>query len=84
MELLIGVLIGFFIQSIIKAGWRFLNPLRPVPPQPPRTRAQWANEAAHDEFQATTPRVVSMRLQRRTRRGRPRLQMEDGGNNVED
>lgn len=69
MELLIGVLIGFFIQWIIRAGWRMLNPPYVGPPQPPNP-GQIANRAAYDAAQAATPRVVRVRVQRRTQRGR--------------
>jgi len=76
MELLIGVAVGLFIQSIIKAGWRMVNPPTPMSPQPPQTAAQQANRAAYDELEANTPRVVSVRYQRRTTRGWRRQIME--------
>lgn len=69
MELFIGVLIGLFIQSIIRAGWRMLNPPSLAPPQPPNP-GQIANRAAYDTAQAATPRVVRVRVQRRAQRGR--------------
>jgi uncharacterized membrane protein YagU involved in acid resistance len=76
MELFVGVVIGFFIQSIIKAGWRMLNPPH-VPPQPSaRTPAQLANQAAFEAHQAATPKAVRIRVQRRVQRGRRRDNME--------
>jgi hypothetical protein len=76
MEMFIGVVVGFFIQSIIKAGWRLLNrPLAPVP-QPPKTSAQQANQEVFEDVQAHTPRVLSVPVRRRPGRGRTRPSME--------
>lgn len=75
MELLIGVIIGLFIQSIIRAGWRMLNPPSPLPQ--PVTPAQRANERAYDAAESVTPRVRRMKIQRRVPRGPARHKMED-------
>lgn len=84
MELFVGVLIGFFIQSMVRFGWRVLNPPRPTPPQPPRTPAQLANEALYEDQVRHHPRVVSVRFSRRTSRGRHRRIMERQQDNLED
>lgn len=80
----IGIVLCLVLEGMFLFGvraWR--KTLPPDPPQPPRTPAQQANEAVYEELRATTPRVVSMRLQRRTTRGRSRVNMEDEYNPFE-
>lgn len=72
MDFFLGVITCLTVEAM---GWatvvvwrRLTSP--GVTPQPPRTAAQLANERVFDELERTTPRVVSLRLRRRTMRGR--------------
>lgn len=77
MQILMGFLLCLFLEGLAYLGWRAWHP-RPLrlPLQPPRTAAQLANEQVFAELERNTPRLVSMRLQRRTARGRRRRIME--------
>lgn len=71
MEILVGFVLCLVVEAFLWGAWRaWRNWLPPVPVQPHRTAAQRANERVFEELRANTPLVVSMRLQRRTRRGR--------------
>jgi hypothetical protein len=77
MELFIGVVLGFFINSMFRAAMKLLPPTLPPPPQPrPRTRGQLANQAAYETQEAATPRLIRVGVQRRTQRGRRRGKVE--------
>jgi hypothetical protein len=72
MEMFAGFVLCLFLEFL---GWatyvfyrRATRPL-PVPPQPPPTAAQLANRAVYEAEEANHARMVSMHVQRRTRRG---------------
>lgn len=65
--------VQFGIRLAVRA-WR-PTPYR-LPPQPPRTAAQLANERVFDDLEQYHPRIVSAHFQRRTRRGRRRGNVE--------
>lgn len=78
MEILLGFALCLFLESLAYLGWRtWRGALPPVPPQPPQTAAQRANQELHEALERQTPRVVSLRLQRRTARGARRKMVED-------
>lgn len=85
MQILMGFVLCLFLEALAYLGWRAWHP-RPVrlPPQPPRTAAQLANEQVFNELERNTPRVVSFKVQRRTARGRRRVMMEREGDPFED
>jgi hypothetical protein len=74
--ILIGIVLCLILEGLGYVAWRSWHPL--LPPQPPRTGPQLANELAFDEQERHTPRIVSLRIQRRTTRGRHRPKTEDG------
>lgn len=84
MEIFIGMVIGFFIQSMVRFGWRVLNPPSPPTRSQPETPAQQANRELYEAQTRHHPRVVSMRIQRRTARGRRRTMMEREPDSFED
>lgn len=78
MDILAGFVLCIVVELFLWGAYRMhrRNLAPPPRPQPPRTRAQLANERVYDELQALTPRVVSVAVKRRTVRGRRRIMME--------
>lgn len=78
MEILAGIVLCLFFQGLFLLGrrtWR--KTLPPRVPQPPPTAAQMANAEVFDDERRHHPQLVSMRFQRRTRRGRRLRDKED-------
>jgi hypothetical protein len=71
-----GILIGMVLDVLLYGMYVLARKLwrshLPAPlPQPPETAADVANRAAYEADRAHHPQLVSMRLKRRTARGRP-------------
>jgi hypothetical protein len=76
-----GIAIGFVLCLIVQGlfllgrrSWR--NALPPAVPQLPLTPAQQANRAVYEAQAQHHPRLVSVRIARRTKRGRALLNVE--------
>lgn len=80
MEVFMGFVLCLVVELFLYGAYRMhrRNTTLPARPQPPRTAAQLANEQVFDELQRNTPRMFSVKYQRRTRRGPARrLERED-------
>jgi hypothetical protein len=81
----IGIVLCLLAQGLFLFGrraWR--NALPPAVPQLPETPAQRANRAVYEAQTQHHPRVVSVRLTRRTKRGRALLNVEREDDNFDD
>jgi hypothetical protein len=74
----LGIITTLMLEAlgyVIYRGWRKAFPTGPL--QPPITEAQQANARSYDRMVVSRGQVRSARIQRRTRRGPRRLQVED-------
>jgi hypothetical protein len=70
MEYFVGFMLCLFIEALLWGAYRMQQRmLPPLPPVPQLSPGQEANHAAYEADVAVTPRVVGLRLRRRTRRG---------------